>query len=72
MIANIVFLVPVVVLFGLSPLVLVVYESVEIIANMLTHANMRVPHWAERYLRPLLVTPGLHRFHPFHRTSSDR
>jgi sterol desaturase/sphingolipid hydroxylase (fatty acid hydroxylase superfamily) len=63
MIANIVFLVPVVVLFGLSPAVLVVYESVEIIVNMLTHANMRVPHWAERYLRPLLVTPGLHRFH---------
>jgi sterol desaturase/sphingolipid hydroxylase (fatty acid hydroxylase superfamily) len=63
MIASIVFMIPVAVIFGLSPIVLAVYESVEAIVNMLTHMNVRIPATAERYARLLLVTPGLHRLH---------
>ena len=57
------FMLPVVVIFGLSPAVLAVYESVEIVANMLTHANVQIPLAAERFVRALLVTPALHRLH---------
>ena len=57
------FMIPIVALGGLSPVVLAVYESVEAIVNMLTHANIRIPNAAERHARALLVTPGLHRLH---------
>ena len=58
-----VLMLPIVILFGLSPVVLAVYESVEAIANMLTHANVRFPRAVERYARTLFVTPALHRLH---------
>jgi sterol desaturase/sphingolipid hydroxylase (fatty acid hydroxylase superfamily) len=63
LIANSAFMIPVIVVCGLSPVVLAVYESVEVFANMLTHTDIRVPDTAERYARSLLVTPGLHRLH---------
>ena len=63
MIASIVFMLPIVVLCGLSPIVLLAYEAVEVFVNMLTHANIRIPDAIERYARPLLITPGLHRLH---------
>jgi sterol desaturase/sphingolipid hydroxylase (fatty acid hydroxylase superfamily) len=63
MIASSAFVIPVVVVCGLSPVVLAAYESVEVFFNMLTHANVRVPGAIERYARLLLVTPGLHRIH---------
>jgi sterol desaturase/sphingolipid hydroxylase (fatty acid hydroxylase superfamily) len=63
MIASTAFLIPIVVICGLSPIVLAIYEGVEVFVNMLTHANVRVPEAAERYGRSLLVTPGLHRLH---------
>jgi sterol desaturase/sphingolipid hydroxylase (fatty acid hydroxylase superfamily) len=63
MIASIAFMLPIAVIFGLSPIVLAVYESIEALVNVLTHANMRIPDTAERYARSLLVTPGLHRLH---------
>lgn len=62
-IAGIVFMIPIVVLFGLSPIVLLAYEATEVFVNMLTHANIRIPDAIERYARSLLVTPGLHRLH---------
>jgi sterol desaturase/sphingolipid hydroxylase (fatty acid hydroxylase superfamily) len=63
LIASVVFVIPFIVICGLSPIVLTAYESVEAIVNMLTHANIHVPDAAERVARPLFVTPGLHRIH---------
>src|SRR5258708_5928695 len=63
MIASSVFVIPIVVICGLSPVVLAAYESVEVFVNMLAHANLRVPAAVERYARSLFVTPGLHRLH---------
>jgi sterol desaturase/sphingolipid hydroxylase (fatty acid hydroxylase superfamily) len=63
MIASILFMIPLVVVFGLSPIVLVAYETAELFANILTHANMRIPDRVERLARALLVTPSLHRLH---------
>jgi sterol desaturase/sphingolipid hydroxylase (fatty acid hydroxylase superfamily) len=63
LIINLALMLPVVVIFGLSPAVLAVYETVEIIANMLTHANVQIPPAVERFARALLVTPALHRLH---------
>jgi sterol desaturase/sphingolipid hydroxylase (fatty acid hydroxylase superfamily) len=62
-IVNFAFLVLVIVTFGLSSAVLAAYEIAELFANMLTHANLRVPDGVERLVRPLFVTPGLHRLH---------
>jgi len=63
MIASSAFMIPIVVVFGLSPVVLAAYEAVEAFVNMITHANWRVPGLIERHARSLLVTPGLHRLH---------
>lgn len=63
MIAGTLWMIPIVVACGLSPIVLAAYEGVEALVNMLTHANIRIPDAAERYARSLLVTPGLHRLH---------
>jgi sterol desaturase/sphingolipid hydroxylase (fatty acid hydroxylase superfamily) len=63
LIAISVFMIPVNVLCGLSPVVLAVYEGVEAVANMLTHANIRVPQSLERCVRWLVMTPSLHRLH---------
>jgi sterol desaturase/sphingolipid hydroxylase (fatty acid hydroxylase superfamily) len=63
LIASLAFVIPIVVVCGLSPVVLAVYEAVELFANMLTHANVRLPPAVERHARALFVTPGLHRLH---------
>jgi sterol desaturase/sphingolipid hydroxylase (fatty acid hydroxylase superfamily) len=63
MIANIIFTAAVIALFGLSPLVLAAFEVVDLFANVLTHANLRIPDTVERLLRLLFVTPVLHRLH---------
>jgi sterol desaturase/sphingolipid hydroxylase (fatty acid hydroxylase superfamily) len=63
MIAISVVMIPVNVLLGLSPVVLAVYEGVEVLANILTHANIRVPQSLERGVRWLVMTPSLHRLH---------
>jgi sterol desaturase/sphingolipid hydroxylase (fatty acid hydroxylase superfamily) len=62
-IINFTFLVLVIAICGLSPVVLAAYETAELFANMLTHANLMVPDGIERVIRPLFVTPGLHRLH---------
>lgn len=63
MIASIAFMIPIILIGGLSPVALAAYEGVEAIVNMLTHANIRIPDAVERHARSLLVTPGLHRLH---------
>ena len=63
LIVLLVFTLPVVAIFGLSAVALAAYESVEVIANMVTHANIRLPKTAERYAGWLLVTLAVHRLH---------
>lgn len=58
-----VLMLPVVTIFGLSVVALAVYESVEVIANLVTHANIRLPRAVERHAGYLLVTPSVHRLH---------
>ena len=62
-VANVVFLAVVIALCGLSPVVLAAFEAVDLFANILTHANLRIPGALERPLRLLFVTPHLHRLH---------
>jgi sterol desaturase/sphingolipid hydroxylase (fatty acid hydroxylase superfamily) len=47
----------------LSPVVLAVFETVDLFVNLLTHANLAIPNSGERLLRLLFVTPHLHRLH---------
>jgi sterol desaturase/sphingolipid hydroxylase (fatty acid hydroxylase superfamily) len=63
MTANIAFTAFVVAAFGLSPVVLAVFEIADLFANILTHANIRIPNAVDRLLRLLFITPALHRLH---------
>jgi len=62
-IATVVFAIPFVVVFGLPPVILAAYETVQLVMSLLTHANVRLPERAERAARLVLMTPALHRFH---------
>lgn len=55
--------VPLVVAFGLSPVALVVYELLDVIVNLFSHANLRLPPRLHRALSRIIVTPDLHRIH---------
>jgi sterol desaturase/sphingolipid hydroxylase (fatty acid hydroxylase superfamily) len=55
--------VPIVLAFGLTPWVLMLYELFDVIVTLWTHSNLRLPAALERTLRYLVVTPDLHRIH---------
>lgn len=55
--------VPIVVAFGLSAWLLMVYEVLDAGVNLWTHSNVRVPRRLDRILRYVIVTPDLHRVH---------
>jgi sterol desaturase/sphingolipid hydroxylase (fatty acid hydroxylase superfamily) len=50
-------------LFGLPVWALVVYEVVEMVVHLFSHANIRLPHAVERPLRFFISTPDFHRIH---------
>jgi sterol desaturase/sphingolipid hydroxylase (fatty acid hydroxylase superfamily) len=52
-----------VVVFGLTPWVLMAYELLDVVVTLWSHSNLRVPHTIDRILRYLVVTPDLHRIH---------
>lgn len=56
-------LIPLVLFFGLSPWVLVVYELLDVAVNVFTHANVRLPPGVDRVVRWVFVTPDMHRIH---------
>jgi sterol desaturase/sphingolipid hydroxylase (fatty acid hydroxylase superfamily) len=56
-------LIPSIALLGLSAWVLMVYEVLDAAANVFTHSNVRIPSWADRIVRVVLVTPDMHRVH---------
>jgi sterol desaturase/sphingolipid hydroxylase (fatty acid hydroxylase superfamily) len=54
---------PLVLVMGLSPWVLVAYEVLDVSVTLVSHTNVSLPSPIERWLRYLLVTPDLHRIH---------
>ncbi|MCI0699038.1 sterol desaturase family protein [candidate division KSB1 bacterium] len=55
--------VPLVVVFGMSPWVLMLYEILDAVVTLFSHANIRLPEGLDRVLRYVIVTPDLHRVH---------
>jgi sterol desaturase/sphingolipid hydroxylase (fatty acid hydroxylase superfamily) len=55
--------VPLVVAFGMSPWVLMLYEILDAVVTLFSHANIRLPESLDRLLRYVIVTPDLHRVH---------
>ena len=55
--------VPIVIAFGLTPWVLVLYETLDVAVTLWTHSNTRLPLVIDRVLRYVVVTPDLHRIH---------
>lgn len=55
--------VPIVLAFGLTPWVLMLYELFDVIVTLWTHSNLRLPAALDRTLRYVVVTPDLHRIH---------
>jgi sterol desaturase/sphingolipid hydroxylase (fatty acid hydroxylase superfamily) len=56
-------LLAVIAVLGLPPAAVALAGLTVIIQNFLTHANLRIPEFAERWFRLLLITPGMHRLH---------
>jgi sterol desaturase/sphingolipid hydroxylase (fatty acid hydroxylase superfamily) len=54
---------PLVLVMGPRPWVLVAYELLDVFVTVVSHANVSLPSSIERRLRYLLVTPDLHRIH---------
>lgn len=52
-----------IILLGISPVTLLVYELFDAAMAVFTHANIRMPRPLERIFRFFLVTPEMHRVH---------
>ena len=50
-------------LLGVSALTVVVFEVLLNVCAMFNHANLHLPLWLDQALRPLVVTPDMHRVH---------
>jgi sterol desaturase/sphingolipid hydroxylase (fatty acid hydroxylase superfamily) len=55
--------IPLVIGFGFSPWMLVLYEVVDVCVTLWSHSNIKLPAAVDRVLRYLIVTPDLHRIH---------
>lgn len=62
-IASMLYKMAVVVALGLPALGVFVFETVFNIATLFTHANIAFGERIERFIRIILVTPGMHRIH---------
>ena len=62
-VVNLIVGVPIVVAFGLSPWVLMLYEVIDAGITLFSHANVRIPATVDRVLRYVIATPDLHRVH---------
>jgi sterol desaturase/sphingolipid hydroxylase (fatty acid hydroxylase superfamily) len=64
LIASGIFVGAIVAISGLSPAVLIAYESIEALLNLLAHANIRLIPAIERVARAVFfITPAVHRIH---------
>lgn len=55
--------VPILMLFGFPVWVLMLYELLDVVVTLVSHANISFPRKIEKVLRYLIVTPDLHRVH---------
>jgi sterol desaturase/sphingolipid hydroxylase (fatty acid hydroxylase superfamily) len=55
--------VPIVMAFGLTPWVLALCETLDVVVTLWTHSNTRLPLVFDHVLRYVVVTPDLHRIH---------
>ncbi len=62
-IVSVPIVVGVVIGFGISPLVIILYELFDAVMAVFSHANVRLPRGVERVLQWMLVTPDMHRVH---------
>jgi sterol desaturase/sphingolipid hydroxylase (fatty acid hydroxylase superfamily) len=60
---TLVLAVPLVLLLGLEPWVLMLYEGLDAGVTLFSHANIRLPAALNAALRYVIVTPDLHRIH---------
>jgi len=61
-----------IVLFGIPPLAVLIFEVALNSGALFTHTNVRLPAGFERALRWLIVTPDMHRVHhSWHRDETD-
>ncbi len=54
---------PMVIVFGLTPWALMLYEVLDAAINVFSHSNIRIPRSIDRIVRYFIVTPDLHRIH---------
>lgn len=52
-----------IVLCGIPPLALLIYELMDAGVTVFSHSNVRLPRWLDRFLRLFIVTPDVHRVH---------
>jgi sterol desaturase/sphingolipid hydroxylase (fatty acid hydroxylase superfamily) len=58
-----------IIVLGISPWAILVFEIVLNATSMFNHANMALPLWLDRALRLVVVTPDMHRVH--HSVNAD-
>jgi sterol desaturase/sphingolipid hydroxylase (fatty acid hydroxylase superfamily) len=63
LIANVLILVAVTIVFGLSASFLIIYETMDAAIDFFSHANVRLPESLDRVVRWVLVTPNMHSLH---------
>ncbi|MCC6139198.1 MAG: sterol desaturase family protein [Nitrospira sp.] len=52
-----------VLVLGVAPLAVVVFEIILNATALFNHSNVRMPLWLDRVLRSVIVTPDMHRIH---------
>ena len=60
---NLLIGIPLVVLFGLTPWALMLYEVFDAVVVVFSHSNVRFPTSIDSILKYIIVTPDLHRIH---------
>ena len=63
LIANVLILVVMTIVFGLSASFLIIYETMNAAIDFFSHANVRLPESVDRIVRWVFVTPNMHSLH---------
>jgi sterol desaturase/sphingolipid hydroxylase (fatty acid hydroxylase superfamily) len=63
LIANVLILIAVTIVFGLTASLLIIYETMNAAIDFFSHANVRLPESLDRIVRWVLVTPNMHSLH---------
>ncbi len=59
-------------LFGINALAVLLFEIILNGCALFNHSNIALPHWLDRWLRLVIVTPDMHRVHhSIERTETD-